>query len=60
MAVHAHARPPDHPGQAGRKAVKQMEERLRRDRRELARELQERAARVCYPRNDEGPPPRID
>lgn len=44
----------------GRKALKQLTERLRRDQRELARELQERAARECYPRNDDGPPPRIE
>lgn len=58
--MRACAHPPGHQAPAGRKAVKQIEERLRRDRRDLARELQERAARLCYPRNDDGPPPRID
>lgn len=58
--MHARAHPPGRQAPAGRKAVKQMEERLRRDRRDLSRELQERAARLCYPRNDDGPPPRID
>ena len=44
----------------GRKAVKQFNERLRREQRELAREMQERAGGGCYPVRDEGAPPRID
>ena len=44
----------------GRKAIKQLEERLRREQRELARELQERAQRQTIPRRDDGPLPRID
>lgn len=59
-AVHTHA-----PGQAsrpgpGRKALKQLTERLRREQRELAREVQERAGRRCYPVRDDETPPRID
>lgn len=44
----------------GRKAVKQLTERLRREYRELAREIQERAGRGCCPVRDEAVPPRID
>lgn len=44
----------------GRKANKKLTERLRRDQRELERELRERAGRGCYPVKDEGPPPRIN
>ena len=44
----------------GRKAVKQFNERQRREQRERAREMQERAGRGCYPVRDEGAPPRID
>ena len=59
--VHTHAQPPQgaRPG-PGRKAIKQMTERLRREQRDVERELQARVYRDCYPRNDEGPPPRID
>lgn len=60
-AVHTHAQP--HQGgrpPPGRKAIKQLTERLRRDQRELSRELQDRAGRDLCPRNDEGPVPRID
>ncbi|MNV16450.1 hypothetical protein D3C71_1072130 [compost metagenome] len=59
MAVHTHAHQGARPG-PGRKAVKRMDERLRRDQRELERELRERAGRGCYPVRDEGAPPRID
>jgi hypothetical protein len=59
MHTHAHSPTPRH-AQASRKAIKQMTERLRRDQREHARELQARADRHAIPRNDEGPPPRID
>lgn len=44
----------------GRKAVKQLNERLRREQRELVRELQERMGRGCYPVRDEAGLPRID
>lgn len=44
----------------GRKAIKQLTERLRREQRELARELQERVQQRVDPRRDDGPPPRID
>lgn len=44
----------------GRKAIKQFNERLRRDQRDLERELRERAGRGCYPVRDEGALPRID
>lgn len=59
MAVHTHAHQGARPG-LGRKAIKQLNERLRREQRELARELQERAGRQCYPARDEGALPRID
>jgi len=42
------------------KAARQLAQRQRRDRREMARELQERAQRQAIPRRDDGPPPRID
>lgn len=44
----------------GRKAIKQLTERLRREQREQFREIQDRAARDLCPRNDDGPVPRID
>ena len=47
----------------GRKAVKQFNERQRREQRERAREMRERArsGKSCYPvRDNDGPPPRID
>lgn len=44
----------------GRKVIKQLNERLRRDQRELERELRERMGRELCPRNDEGSVPRID
>ena len=59
MAVHTHAHQGARPG-LGRKAVKQLTERLRREQRELAREMQERAGRQAIPRRDDGPLPRID
>ncbi len=60
MAVHTHAHQGARPG-PGRKAVKRMDERQRRDQREQLRELQERARRhQAIPRPDDGPPPRID
>lgn len=43
-----------------RKSVKQLSDRMRRDQRDLARELQERAQRQAIPRRDDGPPPHID
>ena len=44
-----------------RKAIKQFNERLRRDQRDLERELWERVGRGCYPVRDEGGVlPRID
>lgn len=46
--------------QRSRRRAKQHEERLRRDRRELARESAERVARGCYPVREDGPVPRID
>lgn len=60
-AMHMHAQPGQgaRPG-PGRKAVKQLTERLRRDRRELERELRERAGRGCYPVREDGALPRID
>lgn len=61
MHTHAHAQAP-RPA-PGRKAIKQLTERLRRDQRELARELRElheRVGRGCYPVRDDGPVPRID
>lgn len=42
------------------KAARQRAQRQRRDQRELAKELQERAGRQPIPRRDDGPPPRID
>ena len=59
MAVHTHAHQGARPG-LGRKAIKRMDERLRREQRELTREIQERAGRGCYPVRDEGVLPRID
>ncbi len=59
MTVHTHAHQGARPG-PGRKAIKRMDERLRREQREMARELQERAQRQAIPRRDDGPPPRID
>lgn len=59
-AVHTHA---PHQGARpgpGRRAIKQFNERLRRDQRELERELRERVGRGCYPVRDEGALPRID
>ncbi len=58
MHTPAHAQAP-RPA-PGRKAIKQLTERLRRDQRELARELQERVGRGCYPVREDGPAPRID
>ena len=42
------------------KVARQIDQRQRRDQRELARELQERLQRGVVPRRDDGPPPRID
>lgn len=44
----------------GRKAIKQLTERLRRDQRKMDREQLDRVGRDLCPRNDEGPLPRID
>jgi len=60
MAVRTHAHHQGARPGPGRKAVKQLTERLRRGQRELAREMQERALRGCYPVRDDGVPPRID
>ena len=59
--VHTHAQPQQggRPG-PGRKAMKQLTERLRRDQRELAEALRERAGRGCYPVREDGVLPRID
>lgn len=46
--------------QRNRKAERRARERGRRDLRDREREICERAARQAIPRNDEGPPPRID
>jgi hypothetical protein len=43
-----------------RRTEKQRTERQRRDERELAKELQERAQQEAEPRLDDLPPPRID
>ena len=59
-AVHTHAHHQGARPGPGRKAIKQFNERLRRDQRDLERELRERAGRDLCPRNDEGPVPRID
>lgn len=59
MAMHTHAHQGARPG-LGRKAIKQLTERLRREQRELVREIQERAGRGCYPVRDDGALPRID
>lgn len=56
---HAQARQGSRPG-PGRKAIKQLTERLRRDQRELEREMRKRAGRACYPVREDGAPPRID
>ena len=60
MGVHAHAQGNGARPGSGRKAIKQLHERLRREQREVDREIQERAGRGCYPVRDEGAPPRID
>ncbi len=55
------ARPPgDWKAARNRHAARQLDMRQRRDRRELARQLQERYEREAIPPNDAGPPPRID
>ena len=59
MAVHTHAHQSARPG-PGRKAVKQLNERLRREQRDEQQRVLEKALRYAIPRNDEGPPPRID
>lgn len=59
MTVHTHAHQGARPG-LGRKAVKRMDERLRRDQRDEQQRVLEKALRYAIPRNDEGPPPRID
>ena len=38
----------------------ELQARRRRDEREAQRQIHERAERVAEPRNDDGPPPRID
>jgi hypothetical protein len=59
MHTHAHSPTPRH-AQASRKAIKQMTERLRRDQREQALELQARDDPQAIPRNYEGPQQRIE
>lgn len=44
----------------GRKVLKRIKERQVREQRELATDLQDRAARQSIPARDDGPPPRID
>lgn len=46
--------------QHSRRRAKQHDERLRRDRRGLERELRERAELEAGPRDDPEPLPRID
>lgn len=46
--------------QRSRRRAKQHEERLRRDRRGLERELRERVEREAGRRDDQEPLPRID
>lgn len=48
------------PRSATRRRAQQLDQRLRREQRELAREMQERTGRQAIPRRDDGPPPRID
>ena len=60
MAVHTSAHQQGARPGPGRKAIKQLTERLRRDQRDLEKQLQERVVRDLCPRNDEGPVPRID
>ena len=53
----------DQPGgaaQRSRRRAKQHEERLRRDRRGLERELQERVDRYAEPFNDPDPLPLVN
>lgn len=59
MTVHTHAQP-QQGGRPGRKARKQLTERLRPDQRELTEALRERAGQRCYPVRDDGTLPRID
>lgn len=59
MVVHTHAHQGARPG-LGRKAIKQLNERLRREQRDEQQRVLEKALRYAIPRNDEGPPPRID
>lgn len=59
-AVHTHAHHQGARPGLGRKAIKQFNERLRRDQRDMERELRERAARVCYPTRDPDHLPKID
>lgn len=55
------ARPPgDWKATRNRHAARQLDMRQRRDRRELAAQLQERYEREAVPTCDDGPPPRID
>lgn len=56
----AGATPSGRTAAGGRKAGRQFDMRLRRGRRELAKQLQERYERELIPPNDAGPPPRID
>lgn len=59
MTVHTHAHQGARPG-TGRKAVKRMNERLRRDQRETAEALRERAGQGDYPVRDDEALPRIN
>lgn len=60
MAVHTHAHHRGASPGPGRKGFKRMDERLRRERRELVREVQERVGRACYPVREDGALPKID
>ena len=53
-------RPDQAAAQRSRRTEKQRTERQRRAQRELEQVLRERAERFALPRNDDGPPPRID
>lgn len=60
MTVHTHAHHQGARPGPGRKAIKQLNERLRREQRDEQQRVLEKALRYAIPRNDEGPPPRID
>lgn len=54
------AKPTGQAAPGNRKAARRQDQRLRHHLREQQRELQERAGRQAVPRDDDGPPPRID